>query len=246
MRIYQTTVFFLLFLLISVVSNAQNNATNDPLEKLLASDVLLNPLIDSAIKNSPEIRRVAGSEAFATANMQISKKAIFSAVSLLSSYNYGTNFTSVANQTGNNNLTTAQTGFYNLGVGIQLPLSQLLNRKNLIKAGQSQIEMANAEKSGVALMVKQEVIRLYQAFKLAHHLMSINNNNKQASKVNYTLAEKEFLNGQLTVDQLSRVQELYNKSVIEFETSVNTFQTTYMQLEAYTGIKLSPLINQFK
>lgn len=218
--------------------------SDSTLTRLFTTDALLPVLIDSARKFAPMIKRIQASERLAEASLKTTKKQALSALSFLSSYNYGTNFTAVSQSagTGVSNLTTAQTGFYNVGVGIQLPITHLLSRKHLIAAGQAQIDMAQEEEQSVALVVKQEVIRLYQAFKLAFTLMQINNTNRQAAKVNYTLAEKEFLNGQLTVEQLSRVQDLTNKATIDYQTSVNDFQTAFMQLEAYTGVNLTKLI----
>lgn len=237
-------------LIISLVLNnfslkAQSASADSLLIKVLATDELLPLLIDSAIKYSPEVRRIGSGEAYAVANLRINKKIIYSAVSLLSSYSYGTNISAINNPTGGaggNNFTTAQTSFYNAGIGIQLPITHIINRKNIIKAGQSQVDMASAEKDKAALFIKQEVIRLYQDFKLSHKLVAISGNNKLAAQINNSMAERDFLNGQITVEQVSRVLDIYNKSIIEYETYINSFQTSYMQLEAYTGTNLSNLI----
>jgi hypothetical protein len=60
------------------------------------------------------------------------------------------------------------------------------------------------------------------------------------------MAEKEFLGGQMTVEQISRVLDIFNKSKIEYETYLNKFQTSLMQLDAYTGVSFSTLLNQVK
>ncbi len=236
-------------LLFTFSVEAQTTSVDSLLIKVLATDQLLPMLIDSALQYSPEIKRVGKSENLATANLQAGKKAIFSAVNLQSSYFYGTNYTTVNNQVSpvaGGNLTTAQTGFYNVGVGIQLPITYLINRKNIIKAGQSQVEMATAEKENIELTVKQEVIRLYQEFKLSQKMMTISAGNRQNAQVNNSMAEKDFVNGQLTIDRLSIVRESYNRALLDFEIFVNKFQSSYMQLEAFTGINLSALINRFK
>jgi outer membrane protein TolC len=245
LRYLTIPTFFSLLLFFQFSAEAQTSSVDSLLTKELASDELLPILTDSAIKYSPVVRTSANNEAYANANLQISKKSIYNAVSLVSSYNYGTNYSATNNPSGGSigaNFTTAQTGFYNLGVGIRLPLSEILNRKNIIKVGESQVNMAAAEKDNAVLYIKQEVIRLYQDFKLMHRLLSISSQNKQASQVNNTMAEKNFLNAQLTVDQVSGVLEIYNKSVVEYETNLNRFQTSYLQLETYTGVNLSKLI----
>ena len=238
-------IIFLSLLLFQFSAKAQIPTVDSLLTRELSTDELLPILIDSAIKYSPEVKRTNNGEAYAQANLDINKKSIYNAVSLLSSYNYGTNYSAShnpGNTTGTSNFTTAQTGFYNIGVGVQLPITYLLSRKNIIKAGQSQLNIAEAEKDNAVLYIKEEVIRLYQEFKLSHRLLNISSQNKQATQINNTMAEKNFLNAQLTVDQISGVSEIYYKAVVEYETNLNRFQTSYLQLEAYTGVSLSKLI----
>jgi outer membrane protein TolC len=252
MNLVKSYVFFILLSLLFTLKfsvHAQSGAIDSLLTKVLSTDELLPMLIDSAIKHSAEVRKSGSNITYANQSLQISKKAIFSAVSMGSSYNYGTNFSAVNNPAGSgsvNNFTTAQTGFYNLGIGIQLPLTHIINRKNIIKEGQSLVEAAVADKENTELLVKQEVIRIYQDFKLLQKLVMISSKNKESAEVNNVLAQKDFLNGQLTVDQVSSVQEKYNKSVIDFETNVIKFQTDYIQLEVFTGTNLSTLIRKLQ
>jgi outer membrane protein TolC len=219
------------------------------LKRVLASDELLPMLIDSAIKYSPEFRRATNSESAEKANYQISKNVIYDALSLQSSYNYGTNFFSSNNNSltpGFANLTKAQNGNYTVGIGLQLPISQIINRKNILKLGQSRLNMANAEQERVVVNIKQQVIQLYLDFKLIHKLMAISSKNKEAAQVNNLMAEKDFLNGQINIEQASVVLGVYNKSVVEYETYVNKFQNSYLQLEAFTGTTILALVIQSK
>ncbi|MES2517373.1 MAG: TolC family protein [Bacteroidota bacterium] len=227
-------------------SMCQKISTDSLLTKAFANDQLLPILIAAAQKNSPEIKRLGSGIEFATANQKISKNAIFERLSLLASYHYGTNYSAINDANSINSFTTVQTGFYNLGVGLQLPVSQILNRKHFAKSTQSQIEMANYEKENTGLYIKQRVIEYYQDLKLSHRLMLISSNNKQAAQVNYKMGERDFLQAQITVDQISRVLDIFNKSKIEYETYLNRFQTSLMQLDAYSGVSFSSLLNQVK
>jgi outer membrane protein TolC len=243
-----TVVFSFLFLFFHTLQ-AQSVTMDSLLKRVLSTDEFLPMLIDSALKNSPEYRRATNSESIEKANYQISKNVIFDALSLQSSYNYGTNFFSSNNTSltpGFANLTKAQNGNYTVGIGLQLPISQIINRKNILKLGQSRLNMANAEQEMVVLNIKQQVIQLYLDFKLIHKLMAISSKNKEAAQINNLMAEKDFLNGQINVEQASVVLGVYNKSVVEYETYVNKFQNSYLQLEAFTGTTISSLLMQFK
>lgn len=224
----------------------QKLSTDSLLAKAFANDQLLPTLISSAQKFSPEVRRVSGGIALASANQRINKNALWTGLSFLSSYYYGTNYSAVSTQNIQNNLTTAQTGFYNVGVGFQLPITNVINRKHLLNSGQSLIEIAEAERDNSSLVVKQEVIKLYQTLKLSHKLLFLSRSIRQAAEINYKLSEKDFLQGQITVEQNSRVLDIFNKAKIDYETNLNSFQTGLMLLDAYTGVNFSTLLNQVK
>lgn len=232
--------------LVPNIANSQKISTDSLLNKVFSNDQLLPQLIIAAQKFSSEVKRLGSGVDFATANKKISRNAIYDRISLLASYYYGTNFSAINESNSLNRFSTVQTGFYNLGFGLQLPFSQIINRKHFEKATQSQIDMASYEKENMNLYIKQRVIEYYQDLKLSHKLMLISSSNRQAAQINYKMGERDFLQGQITVEQNARVLDIYNKSRIEFETYLNKFQTSLMQLDAYTGISFSTLLNQVK
>jgi outer membrane protein TolC len=240
------TLSFLLLLNFSV--KAQSASVDSLLSKALANDVLLPMLMDSAIKYSPSAKMSRSNKNLALANFDMKKKAIFNALSLHTSFGYGTNYSAVNNQSSSigNDLTSGQSMFYSAGVGLQIPINQIINSKNIRKANQSILEVAVADNEKTDLQIKQEVIKLYQEFKLIEKLMGISYKNLQSAIINNTLAEKNFLNGQISVEQASIVQGNYNNAVIAYETYKSSFQSSYMQLEVFTGISLSSLIMSIK
>jgi outer membrane protein TolC len=121
-----------------------------------------------------------------------------------------------------------------------------MSRKNTIRISELQAKMAEGERENSILYVKQEVIRLYQELKLSQKLLINGGKGKQVAFVNYNMAEKQFLHGGSDLEQLSRLHDIYNKSTIEFETYISRFQTSFLQLENYTGISLSTLIAKAK
>jgi outer membrane protein TolC len=246
---YLLTAVTVLWLLISSCAKAQEPAFDSLLAKALSTDEILPQLIASAVTYSPAVKRLQNNVEGLKENLQINKNFIFSALNVNSAANYGTNFSALNNNQSTNPgniLTSNQTLFYNVGIGFQLPLTHILNRKHQVKAGKAQIEMAKSETENVAFGVKQEVIKLYHEFKLSHRLLGIAAKNKQSSQINYQMVEKDFLQGQVTVSQLSTVLEISNKSVVDFETYLNQFQQLYMQLETLTNTKITTLLKQIK
>jgi hypothetical protein len=77
-------------------------------------------------------------------------------------------------------------------VGVQLPLSMLVNRKNVTRIQKTMLDVAVAEKDNSELQIKQDVITLYQEFKLEQKLLVIGSKNKQSAEVNSTIAQKRL------------------------------------------------------
>lgn len=241
----------MLFLFLGKTASAQIFPTDSLLIRVLASDSLLPVLIDSAQHHSPILKRIASSIGVAEENEKIAKKAVFSGVSFTSTYVYGTtgNFTNTTASTSSATafaFNTVQTSFYNLGVNFQMPLTNIINRKSILKVNEYQVKIAQAERENAELYIQQETIKSYMQFKLAQKKVMLGNQNKISAYINFQMAEKEFSKGGVTIDEFSKVQDVYNKSVLEFEGYINEFQNLYLQLEALTGTKLSTLIERFK
>ena len=230
----------------STKADCQKISTDSLLSRAFATDQLLPTLITAAQRFSPEMKRFSHGIELANANQKIAKNVIFNGLSFLSSYQYGTNYSAVNDVNNLNRFSTNQTGFYNIGASLQLPIVNIINRKHLIQQTQSQIEIVTNEREGAALFIKQRVIEYYQELKLAHKLVLISGDIKQSAQLNYKMTERDFLQGQITVDQNSKILDAVNKSKIEYETYLNRFQTSLMQLDAYTGVSLTTLLNQLR
>ena len=250
-RRYTISIFLFLVLCISKLEvTGQSLPADALLAKALDSEEFLPLLIDAATKSSPQIKRSMNSVDIATSTLKINKNVLFSGIGLISSYNYGTNYSAVNNTAttvpGANSFTTAQTGFYNFGVAASLPITNIINRKHLLKSSQAQVNIALAEQENLTLEIKQQIIGLYQQLRLARKVFIINSNNLQIAKSNSSLAEKQFLQNQITIDQVSSVLESFNKAKVEYETALNNFQLIFMQLEVVVGVNLTTLLQQIK
>jgi outer membrane protein TolC len=251
MKWLPTFAFIFLFSYsLSVKCSAQASATtiDSLLKKAFITDELLPMLIDSAIKYSPLTRIGRSNETRIKATHNINKRSIYNVLSIRTSLGYGSNFSAINNQSAtiSENYTTGSSAFYSIGVGLQLPLSQIINHKDIKKVERSIVEVAVAEKDITIRTVKQDVLKAYQDLKLVQKLLSVSSKSKQSSEIIFSLAEKNFLNGQLTVDQVSLVTESHNRALVDFETNLIKFQTSYMELEAVTGTNLLKLLMSVK
>ena len=238
-------------LVLCTAGNAQSFPSDSALTRILQSDVLLPLLIDSAVKNSPEIKRGSKSVALFEENLQTSKKSILNSVFLTSNYGYGNTGSLSLEKDLNafnqgNYYTNIRSSRYNIGVNLQLPLGNLLSRKNTARAVEIQIGMAEDEKANAALFVRQEVIKVYQELKLSHAHLITSTKAKQTAFISMNMVQKNFMDGQATVEQLSKQQNDYNTALMEYDTHLNKFQTSFLLLENYTGVHLSKLISRIR
>ncbi|MCY7421243.1 MAG: TolC family protein [Chitinophagaceae bacterium] len=245
--VLKKAAFLLLLLSVNLPINAQVIPTDSMLSRVLSTDQLLPMLLDSAIKNSGLVHRTNSSIELWKESEQVDKKSILNSLSFVSSFNSGTtgDLTIGSNNGSANpfsNFRSSKSDRYNVGINLQVPLGSLLSRKNIMRTSHLQAQMASDERDNATLYVKQEVIRLYQEMKLSQKLLITGNQGKQAAFVNYSLAEKDFLHGGGNLETLSRLLDIYSKSSIEFEIYVGRFQTSYLQLQMYTGTTLSTLI----
>ncbi len=73
--------------------------------------------------------------------------------------------------------------------------------------------------------------------------MTDNNENVIANSLQKDLAEKEFLNGQSSLYELARINEMYRKAVYDYEDARIEFYSAYMLLQEITGIKFNTVNN---
>lgn len=190
---------FLLFAFFSLrlAAGAQDLPSDSTLARILESNVLLPLLMDSAVKNSAEVKRMGKNVAQFEQNLQALKKSLLNNIMFNSSYGYG-NVGSLAyvkdptgiNQLANDN--SLRTTRYNVGVSLQLPLGNFLTRKNATRSMELQIGMAEDEKENAAVYIKQQVIKMYQQLKLAHTLLLTTGKMYQTAKLSVDMAQKKL------------------------------------------------------
>lgn len=127
---------------------------------------------------------------------------------------------------------------YNVGGSITIPLDFFFGRQDRIKAGRAQIEQAKQEK---AVMVEQRKIiitELYSAAISQCRMLKIAADANTAGESTIKLSELEYINGSITLDELSRRQREYALAAASYEDSKAALFSAILRLELLTGIKL--------
>ena len=72
-----------------------------------------------------------------------------------------------------------------------------------------------------------------------HKLLKIKSKYAETAKINMEMAEKQFLNGVVSVAEYSAITEIVSRSEADYESSKMDFRTAFMILEEIVGIKFN-------
>jgi len=226
------------------VAVAQVQETAD-LSPVNANIVLppLSVLIDSAIATNAMIRfrdlGITGKEC----NLHTYQNNWTRNFGIQADARYGTfdNFSTNTSEGQNPSVFATKSNQYNWGVGayIKFPAQDLINRKNLIRMAQSELDQAESMAEAQRDEVRQLVIKQYNDVVLKQRLLKIRSKNFGTSKVNMEMVEKQFQNGVVSVTEYSRIFDIVAQSESDYETSRTEYITAYMLLEEIVGFKFN-------
>jgi len=207
----------------------------------------LDDLIDSAIVHSPAVASV-------DAEIYIRKYGIKSVRRDIMQNFYldaGMNLTYINGLTNNTTnlgdinsvLSNQDNSGYAAGISIRMPLDDLMDHRNRVKTATKYMEQAFSERDIQIRLVRRDIIEQYNKLIINQKILKIANDNQIFMSLQMAMAEKEFLNGQLSLYDLARLNEMNRKAVTDFEDSRNEFYNAYMILQEIVGIKFNVINN---
>ena len=128
---------------------------------------------------------------------------------------------------------------YGIGGYIRIPFYDFLNRRNQIKLSKAEIEQAQNYSQVQRSELRQLVIKQYNELIVKHKLLKIKSKYAETAKINMEMAEKQFLNGVVSVAEYSAITEIVSRSEADYESSKMDFRTAFMILEEIVGIKFN-------
>lgn len=250
------TVLLVFGLLASTVqTSAQSSEGSDEIELIFdplvdnIQDKLppLEVLIDSAIKNAPKIRIEEAEISLSRYRLNEYKYSWTRHFGVSSSLTYGNRYQFTTSETAgglptefisNGNLT-----YFNVGVYVKMPIFELINQNNSINQGKREIESHIIRKEEMIRETKQEVIFTYQNLLLHQDLLKVKNEAQVTSGIQVQMAEKEFLNGNISIAELSRLTQVHSINLYNYKQDRMLFYRQYLLLEQLVGMKFN-LLNE--
>lgn len=128
---------------------------------------------------------------------------------------------------------------------VRMPASSIVNRKNEIKQGKRLIEQTLSQREQEKLEIRQDVILQYNRLIQNQKLLRIVNEFQQYALLQMQMAELEYLNGDITIVELTRLKDIQMIRAVEFQDRIYELYMAYDLLQELIGIRFN-LINVIK
>ncbi|MFA0963174.1 TolC family protein [Roseivirga sp. BDSF3-8] len=117
-----------------------------------------------------------------------------------------------------------------LGMLVNLPAQRRKSRQQLL------VEKERLNEAKIA--IRAETLRRYQEYITAQEIYKLETEALEDVRSAYTLAEQQFRNGELTLEEFNGALRSYNEQRIKKLNSENTFMITKINLEEMIGVRL--------
>lgn len=207
----------------------------------------LEVLIDSAVKNAPLIRMEEAEISLSKYKLKEYKRAWTKYLGFSSNVAYGSRYSYSESQSAgglpSEFLANRNETFFNVGVYLKMPLFDLINQNNSVNQGKRTIEANMIRREEMIRETKQEVIFTYQNLLLHQDLLKVKNEAQITSSLQVKMAEKEFLNGKITIAELARLTQTHSSNLYNYKQDRMLFYRQYLLLEQLVGMKFN-LLNE--
>jgi outer membrane protein TolC len=127
---------------------------------------------------------------------------------------------------------------YNVGGSIAIPLDLFFSRPEKIKASKAQVEQALQDKAALTEQRKMVITELYALAVSQLNIVKVTAEANTVAESTVKLAELDYLNGAITLDDLSTIKRNNALAATAYEESKASLFSAVLRLELLTGIKL--------
>jgi outer membrane protein TolC len=227
---------FIIFILFAEL-NAQEIDKNRDFAELLPP---LEALIDSAIEKNSFIEYRDLQIVINDLQLKSAKIDWTRSVGVQASYGYGNFYNnSISSETSSGSTIESSRSEikYLAAVSLNIPLYSILNRKSDIKRARVEKEQAESMARLQRDELRQLVIKQYNTVILNQRLLKIKTKYFETAALSLQIADKQFLNGVIPVDEYARLNQIFASAEADYETARSEFQTSLLILQEITGLR---------
>ena len=135
--------------------------------------------------------------------------------------------------------TALQVGdIYQVGVYLRFSTFDIIGTKLNKQKAKHEIKIAQYDKQTLISELEEAVKSIYAELIFMESRIQILDSKKHTLFLNYEMAEKKFLEGQVSISELSRMLEFLTKSEEEYEKAKMEFRIKLVELETLAGTPL--------
>jgi hypothetical protein len=251
--------FILLFLII--ISCSTSVDAQEVTAQQVDSSMYYNPLIDDitekipplealiqmAIQFSPKVKLTDALIGVNYCDLKSSRRNWTKNFGVESYLQYGNYFfeDKIENIQPNYVLSTSIRTVFAVSAYIRMPAIDIINRNNEINKSKRLIEQNLAQREQEELEIRQDVILQYNRLVQFQKLLRIVNEFQQYALLQMQMAEREYLNGDITIAELTRLKDIQMIRAVEFQDRIYELYMAYDLLQELVGVRFN-LINVIK
>ena len=122
---------------------------------------------------------------------------------------------------------------------MRMPLGPMLDRRNRINKQKKWIEISLTQKEINRRYLQQQVISFYNDLVSDQSQIRIYNDYQAFTMTQMQMAQNEFLNGEITTAEYTRLKEIQTSGAINYQKSIASFNKNYQTLEVLTGMRFN-------
>lgn len=241
-----TSLFVIMLLFLSSASAQQDvNRYFDPLTDDI-TDVLppLDALLDAAINNSPRIIYEELKTDYYRYETKSAQRDWIEHFGLQSELNYGQwyfNDKDELTRLDRFYMTQSHRWNFSFGFYMRFPLTSIVDRTNRINKQKKWVEISMAQREINVKQIRKEVISLYNNIVQQQRMLKIANDYQHWTFVQMQMAQNQFVNGQISTSEVTRLKEIQTRGALEFEKSRAEFENSYDFLQELVGMNFNEI-----
>ena len=261
MQLLKTLLLKLLILIIIISSTSICVNAQEVANQQVDSSMYYNPLIDDitekipplealiemAIQFSPKVKLTDALLGVNYCDLKSSKRNWTKDFGIEGYGQYGNYFfeDKIENIQPNFVLSTSLRTVFAVSVYFRMPAIDIINRNNEINKNKWYIEQSLAQRKQEELEIRQDVILQYNRLIQSQKLLRIVNEFQQYTLLQMQMAEREYLNGDITIAELTRLKDIQMIRAVEFQDRIYELYMAYDLLQELIGVRFN-LINVIK
>lgn len=186
----------------------------------------LETVLDAVHRQSPAIRYAAATVAKNEAQLARTRRAWTD--------NLGVNVGATAGTYGNELVDQLAVGA-TVGVNVRFSLYDLVGRRHEADQAAAELAQARARQAEADEELDLVVIALYRKTELAYRLVGVRSGGMESARTHRAMAEAEFVQGDVAVGELARVDQIAAEAQAAYETARTDYLTAFGQLDRLTG-----------